>query len=392
MFQVRAVSTHFLIVGAVQACTRSSRLAAFGATSTISRFSAPRRSAVRRPCRENLQKRCHWRPPACVTLSPPSRHSSAASHCLQPEDNKRRRCLVQRSTRLIKNEKQRARSPPQAARSSQEDRHSVRKSTSTSLDRLGSYHMKIVVVGGTGLIGSKLVALLRQRDQEVLAASPDSGVNTLTGEGLAEALVGAQVVVDLANSPSFEDTAVMNFFETAGRNLLAAEAAAGVRHHVALSIVGTDRLPDSGYLRAKMAQERLIKASGIPYTILRSTQFFEFMGRVADSFSDGKTVRVPPALVQPISSNDVVTALADLVLGAPGNDTLEVAGPEKLRFDELIRRVLANNHDARKVTSDVHARYFGTELNDQSLVPASTAPRIGTTRFESWLARSTSQT
>lgn len=252
--------------------------------------------------------------------------------------------------------------------------------------------MKIVVIGGTGLIGSKLVALLRQRDQEVLAASPDSGVNTLTGEGLAEALVGAQVVVDLTNSPSFEDTAVMKFFETSSRNLLAAEAAAGVRHHVALSIVGTDRLPDSGYLRAKMAQERLIKASGIPYTILRSTQFFEFMGRVADSFSDGKTVRVPPALVQPISSNDVVTALADLVLGAPANDTLEVAGPEKLRFDELIRRVLANNHDARKVTSDVHARYFGTELNDQSLVPASTAPRIGTTRFENWLVRSTSQT
>ena len=289
-------------------------------------------------------------------------------------------------------DKTRARSPLQAARSSQEDRHSVGKSTSTSLDRLGSYHMKIVVIGGTGLIGSKLVALLRKRGQEVLAASPDSGVNTLTGEGLAEALGGAQVVVDLTNSPSFEDTAVMKFFETSSRNLLAAEAATGVRHHVALSIVGTDRLPDSGYLRAKMAQERLIKASGIPYTILRSTQFFEFMGRVADSFSDGKTVRVPPALVQPIFSNDVVTALADLVLGAPANDTLEVAGPEKLRFDELIRRVLANNHDARKVTSDVHARYFGTELNDQSLVPASTAPRIGTTRFESWLARSTSQT
>ena len=252
--------------------------------------------------------------------------------------------------------------------------------------------MKIVVIGGTGLIGSKLVAVLRQRGQEVLAASPASGVNTLTGEGLAEALAGAQVVVDLANSPSFEDTAVMKFFETAGRNLLAAEAAAGVRHHVALCIVGTDRLPDSGYLRAKMAQERLIKASGIPYTILRSTQFFEFMGRVADSFSDGKTVRVPPALVQPIFSGDVVAALADLVLAAPANDTREVAGPEKLRFDELIRRVLANNHDARKVTTDVHARYFGTELNDQSLVPASTAARIGATRFESWLTRSTSRT
>ena len=237
--------------------------------------------------------------------------------------------------------------------------------------------MKIVVIGGTGLIGSKLVAVLRQRGQEVLAASPDSGVNTLTGEGLAEALAGAQVVVDLANSPSFEDTAVMKFFETAGRNLLAAEAAAGVRHHVALSIVGTDRLPDSGYLRAKLAQESLIKASGIPYTILRSTQFFEFMGRVADSFSDGKTVRVPPALVQPIFSDDVVAALADLVLGAPANDTLEVAGPEKLRFDELIRRVLGNNNDAREVTTDVHARYFGTELNDQSLVPGGSAPRIG---------------
>jgi uncharacterized protein YbjT (DUF2867 family) len=251
--------------------------------------------------------------------------------------------------------------------------------------------MKIVVIGGTGLIGSKLVAVLRQRGQEVLAASPDSGVNTLTGEGVAEALAGAQVVVDLANSPSFEDTAVMKFFETAGRNLLAAEAAAGVRHHLALSVVGTDRLPDSGYLRAKMAQENLIKASGTPYTILRSTQFFEFMGRVADSFSDGKTIRVPPALVQPIFSDDVVAALADLVLGAPANDTLEVAGPEKLRFDELIRRVLGNNNDAREVTTDVHARYFGTELNDQSLVPSGSAPRIGATRLESWLTRSTSR-
>jgi uncharacterized protein YbjT (DUF2867 family) len=248
--------------------------------------------------------------------------------------------------------------------------------------------MKIVVIGGTGLIGSKLVAVLRQRGQEVLAASPDSGVNTLTGEGLAEVLAGAQVVVDLENSPSFEDMAVMKFFETAGRNLLAAEAVAGVRHHVALSVVGTDRLPASGYLRAKMAQERLIRDSGVPYTILRSTQFFEFMGHVADSFSDGRTVRVPPALVQPIFSDDVVTALADLVLGAPANDTLEVAGPEKLRFDELIRRVLANNNDAREVTTDVHARYFGTELNDRSLVPAGAAPRLGTTRFESWLARS----
>jgi uncharacterized protein YbjT (DUF2867 family) len=249
--------------------------------------------------------------------------------------------------------------------------------------------MKIVVIGGTGLIGSKLVALLRQRGQDVLAASPASGVNTLTGEGLAKTLAGAQVVVDLANSPSFEDTAVMKFFETAGRNLLAAEATALVRHHVALSVVGTDRLPDSGYLRAKLTQENLIKASGIPYTILRSTQFFEFMGPVADSFSDGKRLRVPPALVQPIFSDDVVAALADVVLGAPANDTLEVAGPEKLRFDELIRRLLSNNNDAREVTTDAHARYFGTELNDQSLVPNGRAPRIGATRFESWLTRST---
>jgi uncharacterized protein YbjT (DUF2867 family) len=249
--------------------------------------------------------------------------------------------------------------------------------------------MKIVVIGGTGLIGSKLVALLRQRGQEVLAASPDSGVNTLTGEGLPEALAGAQVVVDLANSPSFEDAAVLKFFQTTSRNLLAAEAAAGVKHHLALSIVGTDRLPDSGYLRAKMAQESLIKASGIPYTILRSTQFFEFMGRVADSFSDGKIVRAPPAYVQPIFSDDVVATLADLVLGPPANDTLEVAGPEKIRFDELIRRVLSNNKDAREVTTDVHARYFGTELDDQSLVPAGHAPRLGSTRFESWLTRST---
>ena len=249
--------------------------------------------------------------------------------------------------------------------------------------------MKIVVIGGTGLIGSQLVAVLRQRGQEVLAASPNSGVNTLTGEGLAGALAGAQVVVDLANSPSFEDKAVMEFFETSGRNLLAAEAASGVRHHVALSIVGVDRMPDSGYMRAKMAQERLIKTSGIPYTILRSTQFFEFMGRTADSFSDGKAVRVPPALIEPIFSRDVVAALADLVVGPPVNDVLEVAGPEKFRLDELVRRVLRNNKDAREVTTDAHARYFGAELNAQSLVPAGPPWRVGAMRFESWLTRST---
>jgi uncharacterized protein YbjT (DUF2867 family) len=247
-------------------------------------------------------------------------------------------------------------------------------------------HMKIVVIGGTGLIGSKLVASLRQRGHEVLAASPDSGVNTLTGEGLAAALAGAQVVVDLANSPSFEDAAVMKFFETAGRNLLAAEAEAGVRHHLALSVVGADRLPESGYLRAKLAQERIIKSSGIPYTILRSTQFFEFLRRVAESASEGNTVRVPPALVQPIVSDDVVAALTDLTLGPPLNDTVEVAGPEKFPLVDLVRRVLNANNDAREVTADVHAQYFGTELNDESLVPGSSSPRIGGTRFDAWLS------
>ena len=200
--------------------------------------------------------------------------------------------------------------------------------------------MKIVVIGGTGLIGSKLVKLLRERGQEVLAASPDSGVNTLTGEGLPEALAGAQVVVDVSNSPSFDDAAVLKFFETSSRNLLAAEAAAGVRHHVALSVVGADRLPQSGYLRAKVAQEKLIKESGIPYTILRSTQFFEFMGRIADSATEGNVVRLPTAFVQPIVSDDVVAALADVALGTPVNGTVEVAGPEKFRLDELVRRVL----------------------------------------------------
>lgn len=244
--------------------------------------------------------------------------------------------------------------------------------------------MKIVVIGGTGLIGSKLVTLLRQRGQEVLAASPDSGVNSVTGEGLDEALAGAQVVVDLSNSPSFDDAAVMKFFETSSRNLLAAEAKAGVRHHVALSVVGADRLPASGYLRAKVAQENLIAGSGIPYTILRSTQFFEFMGRIADSGTEGNLVRVPSALVQPIVSDDVVAALADLVLGPPANGKLEVAGPEKFHLDELVRRVLDTRNDARKVTGDIHARYFGAELSDESLVPGL-KPRLGTTRFETWL-------
>lgn len=247
--------------------------------------------------------------------------------------------------------------------------------------------MKVVVIGGTGLIGSKLVATLRQRGHEVLPASPDSGVNTLTGEGLAPALAGAQVVVDVSNSPSFEDAAVMKFFETSSRNLLAAEAEAGVRHHVVLSIVGVDRMTESGYMRAKTAQENLIKTSGMPYTILRSTQFFEFMGRIADSFSDGKVVRASPALVQPIVSDDTVAALADVTLGNPANETLEVAGPERVRLDELIRRFLVAKNDAREVTADVHARYFGTELDDRSLVPGGN-PRIGATRFDVWLSSS----
>ncbi len=250
--------------------------------------------------------------------------------------------------------------------------------------------MKIVVIGGSGLIGTKLVNRLRQHGHEVVAASLSSGVNILTGEGLAEALAGAQVVVDVANSPSFEDKAVLEFFETAGRNLLAAEAAAGVGHHVALSVVGTDRLPASGYLRAKMAQENLIKASKIPYTILRSTQFFEFISGIAKSSTVGQMVHLSPALVQPIASDDVAAALADVAVRAPVNGTIEVAGPEPIRLDELVRRFLRANRDARNVTTDVHAHYFGTELNDQSLTPGEN-PSIGPTRFEDWLSRSTPQ-
>ena len=246
--------------------------------------------------------------------------------------------------------------------------------------------MKIVVIGGSGLIGSKLVSRLRQKGHEVLPASPNSGVNTITGEGLAEALAGAEVVVDVANSPSFEDKAVLEFFETSGRNLLAAEAAAGVGHHVALSVVGSDRLPDSGYLRAKIVQENLIKASKIPYTILRSTQFFEFVNSIAQSGTAGQTVRMSPALLQPVMSDDVVAALADVTLGAPVNGIVEVAGPEKIGLDELVRRFLKAKQDARQVIADVHARYFGAELNDQSLTPGKD-PVIGATRFEDWLSR-----
>ncbi len=250
--------------------------------------------------------------------------------------------------------------------------------------------MKIVVIGGSGLIGTKLVNKLRQLDHEVVAASPSSGVNSITGEGLAEALAGAQAVVDVTNSPSWEDKAVLEFFETSTRNLLAAEVAAGVRHHVALSVVGTERLLQSGFFRAKMAQEDLIKASKFPYTIVRSTQFFEFVNGIAQSATDGQTVRLSSALVQPIVSDDVADALAEVTLGAPVNGTIEIAGPERLRLDELVRRFLSAKQDARQVVADVHARYFGLELNDQSLTPGDN-PRIGPTRFEDWLSRSIPQ-
>jgi uncharacterized protein YbjT (DUF2867 family)/quercetin dioxygenase-like cupin family protein len=264
--------------------------------------------------------------------------------------------------------------------------------------------MKIVVIGGSGLIGKKLVNNLRQQGHEIVAASPSSGVNTLTGEGLAEALAGAQVVVDVSNSPSFtfipkrgalyqwesEDNAAMEFFETSGRNLLAAEAAAGVGHHVALSIVGTDRLQKSGYFRAKMAQENLIKASTIPYTIVRATQFFEFVGGIAQSGTVGQTIHLSPALMQPMASDDVANALAEVTLGAPVQGIVEIAGPERVRLDELVGRFLRTTKDLRGVVTDLQARYFGLVLSDQSLVPGDN-PRIGPTFFEDWLNRSIPQ-
>lgn len=247
--------------------------------------------------------------------------------------------------------------------------------------------MKIVVIGGSGLIGSKVVSKLRAGGHEVVAASPSSGVNAVTGEGLSEAMRGAQVVVDVANSPSFEDHAVMEFFEKSGRNLMKAEAEAGVQHHVALSVVGTDRLLASGYFRAKMAQEDLIKSAAIPYTIVRATQFFEFVGAIAQSGADGKTVRLPPAMMQPIVSDDVAAAVAEVALAKPLNAIVEVAGPEPIRMDDLVRRFLVARHDMREVVTDPHARYFGTEVNDRSLTPGD-KPRIGPTRFADWLSRS----
>lgn len=247
--------------------------------------------------------------------------------------------------------------------------------------------MRIVVIGGSGLIGSKVVRILHERGHEVVAASPSSGVNTITGEGLSEALRAAQVVVDVANAPVWEDKEVLEFFETSGRNLLAAEAAAGVRHHVALSVVGTDRLLTSGYFRAKMAQEELIKASKVPYSIVRATQFFEFVGAIAQSATAGQTVRLPPALMQPIVSDDVAAALADVAIAEPLNGTVELAGPDPIRMDELVRKFFVARHDVRHVITDPAAGYFGTPVNDQSLTPGKN-PRIGSTHFADWLSRS----
>jgi uncharacterized protein YbjT (DUF2867 family) len=246
--------------------------------------------------------------------------------------------------------------------------------------------MKIVVIGGSGLIGKKVVTNLRQHGHEVVAASPSSGVNTVTGEGLAQALAGAQVVVDVANAPSWEDNAVLVFFETSGRNLLAAEAAADVGHHVALSVVGTDRLLASGYFRAKMAQEKLIKASPIPYTIVRATQFFEFVGGIAQSATEGQTVRIPPVLMQPIAADDVAAVMADVALAEPLNGMFDLAGPEPIRQDDLVRQFLTATGDARRVITDARALYYGINVNDQSLTTGEN-PRLGTTGFSDWLSR-----
>src|ERR1700761_9495545 len=247
--------------------------------------------------------------------------------------------------------------------------------------------MKIVVIGGTGLIGSKTGAILRQRGHEVVATAPKNGVNTITGEGLKEAMAGAQVVIDLANSPSFEDKAVLKFFETSSRNLVAAESAAGVRHHVALSIVGTDRTPENGYFRAKVAQEKLIEASGIPYTIIRATQFLEFLGGIADSSADGNIVRLPPVLFQPIAADDIAPIVAEVALAAPRGGIVEIAGPERAPFNEIVARYLKAVGDPRQVVSDPDARYWGGRVEEHSLVPLGEA-RLGRIGLDEWLRRS----
>jgi uncharacterized protein YbjT (DUF2867 family) len=246
--------------------------------------------------------------------------------------------------------------------------------------------MKIVVIGGTGLIGSRLVTKLRERGQEVVAASPNSGVNSLTGEGLAEAMKGASVVVDVSNAPSWEDSAVMNFFQTATRNLLSYEAAASVGHHVALSVVGSERLLESGYFRAKIAQENLIKASSIPYSIVRATQFFEFAKGIADFSTDGNKVRLPSALIQPMAADDVASAVGEVAVGQPINGTVEIGGPEQFRLDELIRRYFAQFNDPREVIPDPNAGYYGVKVGERTLVPGNDA-RLSKTRFETWLTQ-----
>ncbi len=251
--------------------------------------------------------------------------------------------------------------------------------------------MKIVVIGGTGLIGSKLVAVLHEHKHIAVPASPDSGVNTVTGEGLPEVLVDASVVVDVSNARDWDDDAVMHFFQTSSRNLIAAEAAAAVGHHVALSVVGTDRLTESGYFRAKLAQEELIRGSSIPYTIVHATQFFEFMNGIANDATDGNMVRLPPALIQPMAADDVASALARVAVGPPLNRTVEIAGPDQFRLDELIRGALEARNDPREVIADTHARYFGIAPSERTLLPGDDAS-LGATRFEDWFRDTTGQT
>jgi len=249
--------------------------------------------------------------------------------------------------------------------------------------------MKIVVIGGSGLIGSRLVNVLRKHSHEVVSASPSSGINTITGEGLDEAMRDAEVVIDVSNSSSLEDTVALRFFETSTSNMLQAEGAAGVHHHIALSIVGVDRVPELGYYRAKVAQEKLIKSGTVPYTIVRATQFFEFIPMLTDSNTKRDTVRLSSILMQPIAADDVVSALASAALGSPVNGTIEVAGPERFRLDELARQILQAKHDTRKVVADTQKKYFGAEINDETLTPGGNS-RIGSMRFKDWLLRSVS--
>lgn len=248
--------------------------------------------------------------------------------------------------------------------------------------------MKIVVIGGTGLIGSKVVNTLQAQGHQVIAAAPSTGINTITGEGLAQAMQDTSIVIDLANSPSFADQDVLAFFETSGRNLLAAERAAGVQHHLALSVVGTEKLTESGYFRGKLVQETLIRESGIPYTIVQSTQFFEFLRSIAQAGGEGQTVRISPALFQPIASDDVAAAVVDYALGAPSNGSVEIAGPECTKFSHMVQRYLQASADSRTVVEDAQALYFGARLSENSLIPGMANPRLGTVNFDAWFAQS----